>query len=50
VRQVRWPWKINFSFPPVPMERLSPLVSNIIWTLVALLFVFAAQLIDRTDI
>jgi hypothetical protein len=48
---VRWRWKVNFPIPAVPIERLSPLVSNIIWTLVALLFVFAAQLvIDRIEI
>ncbi len=48
---VRWRWKINFPIPAVPIERLSPLVSNFIWMLVALLFVFGAQLVvERTEI
>jgi hypothetical protein len=48
---VRWRWKINLPVPAVPMEGLSPLASNFIWMLVALLFVLAAQLIvERTEI
>lgn len=48
---VRWRWKINFPIPAVPIERLSPLISNFIWMLVALLFVFAAQIVvERTEI
>jgi hypothetical protein len=48
---VRWRWKINLPVPAVPMEGLSPLASNFICMLVALLFVLAAQLIvERTEI
>jgi len=42
---VRWRWKINLPIPTVPIASLSPLTSNIIWMVVALLFVFAAQLV-----
>lgn len=48
---VRWRWKINIPIPTVPIERLSPLISNFIWMLIALLLVFAAQLVvERTEI
>jgi hypothetical protein len=48
---VRWRWKINFPIPAVTIERLSPLVSDFVWMLVALLFVFGAQLVvERTEI
>ena len=48
---VRWRWKINLPIPSEPIASLSPLTSNIIWLLVALVFIFAAQLvIERTEI
>jgi ABC-type transport system involved in multi-copper enzyme maturation permease subunit len=48
---VRWRWKINLPSPTGPIASLSPLTSNAIWLIVALLFVFAAQLVvERTEI
>jgi ABC-type transport system involved in multi-copper enzyme maturation permease subunit len=48
---VRWRWKISLPVPTVPIASVSPFTSNIIWLLVALLFVFVAQLvIERTEI
>ncbi len=48
---VRWRWKISLPIPTVPIANLSLLTSNIIWLLVALFFVFAAQLvIERTEL
>lgn len=48
---VRWRWKINVPIPTDPIASLSAFNSDIIWLLVALLFVFAAQIvIERTEI
>lgn len=48
---IRWRWKINLPVPTVPIASFSPLTSNIIWLIVALLFVFAAQLaVERFEI
>jgi hypothetical protein len=48
---VRWRWKINLPIPTGPIPSLSPLTSSVIWMFVALLFVFAAQLVvERSEI
>jgi hypothetical protein len=48
---IRWRWHIN---PPIPTDTIGTLpqaISNIIWILVAMLFVLAAQLVvERTEI
>ncbi len=47
----RWRWHIDLPFPTLPIGSLPPAISNIIWILVAMLFVLAAQLVvERTEI
>ena len=48
---VRWRWHINVPIPPMAIGSLSLMVSQVIWMFVALLFVFAAQMIiERADL
>jgi ABC-type transport system involved in multi-copper enzyme maturation permease subunit len=48
---VRWRWHIHLPFPPQPIGNLPAAISGLIWILVAILFVFAAQLVvERTEI
>lgn len=48
---IRWRWHIDLPFPPLPIRSLPLAISNIIWVLVAMLFVLAAQLVvERTEI
>ena len=49
---VRWRWHIDLPlFPGLPLGSLPMAVSNIIWILIAMLFVLAAQLVvERTEI
>ncbi|HKN76574.1 MAG TPA: hypothetical protein VJW94_15450 [Candidatus Acidoferrum sp.] len=49
---VRWRWHIELPlFPGLPLGSLPLAISNIIWILIAMLFVLAAQLIvERTEI
>lgn len=48
---IRWRWKINLPIPVEPMGSLPAMASNIFWILVALSFIFAAQLVvERTEI
>jgi hypothetical protein len=49
---VRWRWHIDLPlFPGLPLGSLPLVVSNIIWALIAALFVLAAQIVvERTEI
>jgi len=48
---MRLRWNVNVPIPPQPIGSLPPAISNIIWILAALLFVFSAQLIvERVEI
>jgi ABC-type transport system involved in multi-copper enzyme maturation permease subunit len=49
---VRWRWHIDLPlFPGVPLGSLPMAMSNIIWILIAMLFVLAAQLVvERIEI
>jgi len=48
---IRWRWHIDLPLPPLPISGLPLAISNIIWTLVALLFVLGAQLVvERAEI
>jgi hypothetical protein len=48
---IRWRWHIDLPFPPEPIEGLPLAISSVIWILVAMLFVLAAQLVvERTEI
>jgi len=48
---IRWRWHIDLPFPPDPIGSLPLAMSSIIWILVAMFFVLAAQLVvERTEI
>jgi len=48
---IRWRWHVDLLFPPLPIGSLPLAMSNIIWILVALLCVFAAQLVvERAEV
>jgi ABC-type transport system involved in multi-copper enzyme maturation permease subunit len=48
---IRWRWKIYMPIPPLRIGSLPMVISNIIWILVALLFVFAAQrVVERSEV
>jgi hypothetical protein len=48
---IRWRWHLNVPIPPMAIGRLSLIVSHIVWMFVALLFVFAAQMvIERAEL
>jgi hypothetical protein len=49
---IRWRWHIDLPlFPGLPLGSLPLVVSDIIWILVAVLFVLAAQVVvERTEI
>jgi hypothetical protein len=49
---VRWRWHIDLPlFPGLPLGSLPMAVSNIIWILIAMLFVLASQLVvERAEI
>jgi hypothetical protein len=48
---IRWRWHIKLPFPPEPIGSLPVAMSSIIWILVAMLFVLAAQLfVEWTEI
>ena len=48
---IRWRWHINLPLPPDPIGTLPVAISSIIWILIAMLFVLAAQLVvERTEI
>jgi ABC-type transport system involved in multi-copper enzyme maturation permease subunit len=48
---VRWRWKVDMPIPTNHIGGLPIVISNGVWILVALLFVFAAQLVvERTEI
>jgi hypothetical protein len=49
---IRWRWHIDLPlFPGLPFGSLPQVVSNIIWVLIAMLFVFGAQLVvERSEI
>lgn len=48
---IRWRWHIDLPFPPSPIGGLPLAISNLIWILVAVLFVLATQLVvERTEI
>lgn len=48
---IRWRWHIDLPFPPSPIGSLPLVISNLIWILLAVLFVLAAQLVvERTEI
>ena len=48
---IRWRWHIDLPFPPSPIGSLPLAISNLIWILVAMLVVLAAQLVvERTEI
>jgi hypothetical protein len=48
---IRWRWHIDLPFPPNSIGSLPLAISSIIWILVAMLFVLAAQLVvERTEI
>jgi ABC-type transport system involved in multi-copper enzyme maturation permease subunit len=48
---LRMRWNINVPLPPLPIGSLPIIVSNIVWIVVALLIVFAAQLVvERSEI
>ncbi len=44
-------WQIHVPIPPEPIGMLPPLISKIVWTLVALLFILAAQfVVERSEV
>ena len=44
-------WNVRFPVPPLPIGGLPIIVSNIVWILVGLLLVFAAQIIiERAEV
>jgi ABC-type transport system involved in multi-copper enzyme maturation permease subunit len=48
---VRWRWHIGLPLPPDTIGSMSAVISSIIWILVAMMFVLAAQLlVERTEI
>jgi predicted Co/Zn/Cd cation transporter (cation efflux family) len=48
---IRWRWKIDVPVPANHIGTLPVMISNVIWIFVALLFVFAAQLVvERAEI
>jgi hypothetical protein len=48
---IRWRWHIDLPLPPNAIGSLSLAISSIIWVLVAMLFVLAAQfVVERTEI
>lgn len=48
---VRWRWHINLPIPAMAIGNLSLTVSHLMWTCIALLFVFAAQVvIERAEL
>jgi hypothetical protein len=48
---IRWRWKIDVPIPANHIGTLPVMISNVIWILVALLFVFGAQLaLERAEI
>jgi ABC-type transport system involved in multi-copper enzyme maturation permease subunit len=48
---IRWRWHIVLPLPPEPIGSLSAAISSIIWILIAMLFVLAAQLVvERAEV
>jgi hypothetical protein len=48
---IRWRWKIDMPIRAEHIGTLPMIISNVIWILVALLFVFAAQIVvERAEI
>ena len=48
---IRWRWHIGLPLPPDTIGSLPVVISNILWILVAMMFVLAAQLVvERTEI
>ncbi|HEY2548791.1 MAG TPA: hypothetical protein VGI46_22130 [Candidatus Acidoferrum sp.] len=49
---IRWRWHIDLPlFPGLPLGSLPVAISNIIWILIAVLFVLGAQLVvERSEI
>jgi hypothetical protein len=48
---VRWRWHIGLPLPTDPIGSMSAVISGIIWILVAMMFVLAAQLlVERTEV
>jgi ABC-type transport system involved in multi-copper enzyme maturation permease subunit len=48
---IRWRWHITLPLPPDAIGRLPVAISSIIWVVVAMLFVFVAQVVvERTEI
>ncbi|HTF22891.1 MAG TPA: hypothetical protein VK937_03120 [Candidatus Limnocylindria bacterium] len=48
---IRWRWHIDLPFPPVPIRSLPLAISNMIWIVVAMLFVLSTQLaVERAEV
>jgi hypothetical protein len=48
---IRVRWQIQVPIPPEPIGMLSPFISNIVSTVMALLFVLAAQfVVERAEV
>jgi hypothetical protein len=48
---IRLRWNVLFPIPPLPIQGLPLILSNIVWILVGLLLVFAAQIvIERAEV
>jgi hypothetical protein len=48
---IRLRWNVLFPIPPLPIQGLPLILSNIVWILVGLLLVFAAQIvIERVEV